>query len=557
MMRNKYFILVLTFLCIFVGQSSYAQDWQDVYDLIQDFEDQGGHVDYYDNYQDYADAVNNDDNPYNDIDYGDYGNYDDNNDSGNSNNSDVFFWTDSSGIHMMYDGEGRVYADMNNDGIFQPTEVVDSDLFGSSNNNNNNNNGDNNDDNDIYDGLLDPYNYYNDLDDPYYPYDEDQYPPGDNNPNNNDNPNTPEPPAPEAPPKRMWYQDKDGDGYYSKLLWESYRPSIYYKETALGEDCDDEDPTKNMGTDCGMRKWYLDWDGDKYHSDETVSEYFPGEGWILETKGVDCEESDPTITNQCWLNPPVTCKNCPPAVSEVAIVDTTIPDSTADYGYVDAQGNVFIKSEDGSYKKPSQLNPNSAADRTALNNIAASLARSIGGLNKNIAIGITDGDMKASKNPAFTRTPPGTAIFLNSKGGLSTQLDNVNNLKSILKHEIFHVDDNIYKKNHPNFIPKNVLDSHADVYIKAANDPTYKDTTEDFRIGNAGSFANYLLNMDKSPDATITRDVIAKKVEAFNKNVTNVKVRIADIYPQKGSLTLQLVIDGKLSDYIKMDPVDH
>lgn len=555
MMRNKYFILVLTFLCILVGQSSYAQDWQDVYDLIEDFEDQGGHVDYYDNYEDYADAVNNDDNPYNDIDYGDYGNYDDSNDSGDGNASDIYFWTDSSGIHMMYDGDGRVYADMNGDGRFDPTEVVDLDPSGSSDNSNDSGDGDNSDDGDIYDGLLDPYNYYNDLDDPYYPYDEDQYPPGDD-PNNDDNSNTPQPPTPEPPAKRMWYQDKDGDGYFSKMVYESYPPTPYYKASAIGEDCDDSDPTKNLGTDCGMRKWYSDWDGDRFHSDETDSEYFPGEGWILDTKGVDCDESDPTITNQCYFTPPVTCKNCPPAVSEVAIIDIVLPENTAQYGYVDPQGNVYIKSEDGSYKKPSQLNPNSASDRTALNNIAASLARSIGGLNKNIAIGVTDGDMLASKNPAFTRTPPGTAIFFNSKGGFSEHLDNVENMKSILKHEIFHVDDNIYKKSHPNIQPKNILDSHADVYVKAANDPTYEHTTEKFRIGNAGSFANYLLNMDKSPDATVTRDVIAKKIEAFNKNVTNVKVRIADIYPQKGALKLQLVIDGKLSDYIEMTPVD-
>ncbi|GGF25707.1 hypothetical protein GCM10011518_38820 [Flavobacterium limi] len=60
------------------------------------------------------------------------------------------------------------------------------------------------------------------------------------------------------------------------------------------------------------------------------------------------------------------------------------------------------------------------------------------------------------------------------------------------------MDDNNYQKNHPEFKHKNKLEVHADVYIKAANDPTYKYTSLGFRIQNAGSFANYLLNMDKT-----------------------------------------------------------
>ncbi len=111
----------------------------------------------------------------------------------------------------------------------------------------------------------------------------------------------------------------------------------------------------------------------------------------------------------------------------------------------------------------------------------------------------------------------GNYIFLNSNGGYSKSLDNVNNFKSILKHEIFHVDDD----KDPDF--KSDLSTHADVYIKVANDPTYKNTTLDFRKLNAGSFANYLLNMDKSTDPTITRDVIVKKMEQFNSTLRRMR----------------------------------
>ena len=463
-MKNKYFILVFTFLCLIMSQSSYSQDWDwedmgwndDINDFISAYEDQGGYIGYYDNAEDYANDVNNDNDYSNDWEYYEYVNPD-------------------------YVGDTRID---NQGNIWDYQYTVGWRPVDNSDNSNT----------DIYDGLLDPYNYYNDNDDPFYPYNEDQYPPGDNN-NNND--------------------------------------------------------STTSGSPAAIRIWYLDWDGDRYHS-KIVSGTYPGEGWILDTKGLDCDDNDPAITTQCRPN---TCKGCAPVINEVAFVD--IPDNnTSAYGYVDAQGNVFIKSENGTYKKPSQLNPNSAADRKALNEIAAALARMLEGGNKNIVISITDGKKPAVDNAAFTRTPPGTLIFLNSKGGFSKDLDNYYNFRSILKHEIFHVDDNIYKKKNPDSKYKNVLDSHADVYIKGANDPTYKDTTDDFKKENAGSFGNYLLNMDKSPDAAITRDVIIKKMEQFNKNSTGVKVMFSDYYMQKGGLQLQVEYKGKQEGYIPFEKVD-
>lgn len=69
-------------------------------------------------------------------------------------------------------------------------------------------------------------------------------------------------------------------------------------------------------------------------------------------------------------------------------------------------------------------------------------------------------------------------------------------------------------------------------------------------------FGNYLLNMDKSDDATITRDVIVKKMEQFNKNGTGVKVIFSDYYMQKGGLQLQVEYKGKQEGYIKFEKVD-
>lgn len=274
-MRNKYFILVLTFLSLLIGQSGYAQDWDDmgwddeITDFINDYEDQGGTVDYYDNAQDFLNDVNNDNDDSNDWEYGEF-------------------------IDPRYEGttqtdsQGNIYDYQYSEG-WHPVDH--------SNNDNSNN------DTDIYDGLLDTHNYPpNDTSGD----DQDQYPP-DDNPNNDTN--TPESPTTEEPPaKRIWYLDDDGDGYYSTYIFASSKPSGNYKESTIGYDCNDSDSSKKVSADCGLKKWYLDADGDGYHSDETESGDAPDGDWVLTTKGVDCEESDPKITTQCNPN---TCKGCP------------------------------------------------------------------------------------------------------------------------------------------------------------------------------------------------------------------------------------------------------
>jgi hypothetical protein len=73
------------------------------------------------------------------------------------------------------------------------------------------------------------------------------------------------------------------------------------------------------------------------------------------------------------------------------------------------------------------------------------------GLNKNIVIVSNPGEKLSRDNQAWTLC---TDITLNSNGGYNTDYDKVGNFKAILKHEIFHVDDNIYQKNHPNILPK-------------------------------------------------------------------------------------------------------
>ena len=48
-----------------------------------------------------------------------------------------------------------------------------------------------------------------------------------------------------------------------------------------------------------IKKWYLDQDGDGYHSKIQVSDKSPGSKWKLSTKGTDCDDSDATKTTNC------------------------------------------------------------------------------------------------------------------------------------------------------------------------------------------------------------------------------------------------------------------
>lgn len=70
---KKYYILAFTFLCLLMGQSSYAQDWQDMdFDaqttaILQQFENAGVQINAFTSTETYISSVNNDTNPNNDF----------------------------------------------------------------------------------------------------------------------------------------------------------------------------------------------------------------------------------------------------------------------------------------------------------------------------------------------------------------------------------------------------------------------------------------------------------------------------------------------------------
>lgn len=115
-------------------------------------------------------------------------------------------------------------------------------------------------------------------------------------------------------------------------------------------------------------------------------------------------------------------------------------------------------------------------------------------------------NMDFEKNPAFTIKQ---TIYLNTNGGFSKSLDNINNFKSVMKHENGHKEDNEksdFKSN---------LSNHADVYIDQMSYKSFSSTTNDFKLGTGSAFTNYLLNMDQGNE--FAQNEIVQKIETFNE----------------------------------------
>lgn len=109
-----------------------------------------------------------------------------------------------------------------------------------------------------------------------------------------------------------------------------------------------------------------------------------------------------------------------------------------------------------------------------------------------------------------------------------------------MKHENGHKEDNENSKF------KSDISTHADVYIDQMKDESFSSTTDDFKTGNVGSFGNYLLNMDASPD--FTTGEILSKMDSFNKtNTGGIQIQRPGLNGvlQKGSLSLEAVYKGQ------------
>ncbi len=203
---KKYYILVLTFLSFFVGQSGFAQDWKDMgFDtetnaVLQQFEDAGVEIKTYTSAETYIYTVNHDSNPNN--------NFSDYNGDGNTNTADMTLFT------AMSEAELNAQLASTN----QLREVV---VIGYHN----------------YNSISISNLYYINYSDPYYtdPYDmcviHYEYCSGGGGSGETNN-----------PPPATWFRDNDEDNYDSGIRNQVERPAEegnWINGTSKGTDCDD------------------------------------------------------------------------------------------------------------------------------------------------------------------------------------------------------------------------------------------------------------------------------------------------------------------------------
>ncbi|OYQ50027.1 hypothetical protein, partial [Flavobacterium aurantiibacter] len=204
-------------------------------------------------------------------------------------------------------------------------------------------------------------------------------------------------------------------------------------------------------------------------------------------------------------------------------------------------GNMVKIQMDGKLYSPSQLD-NSVGSNKAIANIAKYYAKAVGAENGTI-VGTGATDEKSSENPAFTCNFDNVAR-INNNGGFSPALDDIDNFKSTMKHEILH------QKNNINGVKSN-FENHAEVYLKQMADPSFQNTTKNYKEQIIGSFGNYLLNMNREGYG---QNAIDSKIETFNS--LNLGYQISSntmrYYPGTLKLTVQSANGSFSPNYTKL-----
>ena len=207
-------------------------------------------------------------------------------------------------------------------------------------------------------------------------------------------------------------------------------------------------------------------------------------------------------------------------------------------------GNAVLIQTKTGLRAPSQLST-SRGSRLAMTRVGAYYAGKIAA-DSGTMVTTRKGDMDSDKNPAFTQA---NTINLNINGGFSKSLDNINNFKSVMSHE------NGHKENNENVKFDSNISNHADVYINQMSDTSFSSTTNDFKLGTASSFANYLLNMNQSNQ--FGQFDITQKIDVFNStNQGGMYIQPPMGNFVKGALNLEIQQNGKTYP-VKYEKVDN
>lgn len=102
-----------------------------------------------------------------------------------------------------------------------------------------------------------------------------------------------------VPLPKTWYFDNDGDDWHDGQtipIKAVNSPGNNWISITLGADCNDNDAT--VTNNCSSIVYYLDEDGDRWHSDTGDTKL--SNSWIETTYGLDCDDTNYNLTNGCY-----------------------------------------------------------------------------------------------------------------------------------------------------------------------------------------------------------------------------------------------------------------
>jgi len=137
------------------------------------------------------------------------------------------------------------------------------------------------------------------------------------------------------------------------------------------------------------------------------------------------------------------------------------------------------------------------------------------------------GSKDSNANLAFTK---GNNVYVNTKdNGISSMLDNTENMKSTLFHEKVH------QERGQGFI-KITNVQHAFVYGKQILDKSFETTTKEFKIGTIGSLEK-LLKESSLDDLNEHRDAIINMISKVNDIIKDYGYQFGITYNGNGNIS--------------------
>ena len=141
--------------------------------------------------------------------------------------------------------------------------------------------------------------------------------------------------------------------------------------------------------------------------------------------------------------------------------------------------------------------------------------RTAAGLKPNQTVGVSPNASKEDKGASYTNQ---SGIWVATKTGASELLDDAKNLVNTLAHERYHQSAGDPKDEQFSY------SKHAARYEAQFKDPTFAETTNEYKAGMANNYAGYLLGAAKK--GQINQDQVLEKIITFNSTYKEYGLKI-------------------------------